>query len=207
MLRILTACAMVLVVASTGVLAGDMRATTEDGKRVILKSDGTWVFEKQTAEPAPGGDLSKPIDATAVLRSKKGFCEVWYIPSKWKPVASQNPAAEYEMSHANGDGYAMLITERITMPLDSLKRVAVENAKSVAPDVQVLSDDRIVVNGANVMAMRMEGTLQGIKFTYYGYYWAGKEGTIQFLTYTGQSLFDEYRSDFTQLLNGLVITK
>jgi hypothetical protein len=52
----------------------------------------------------------------------------------------------------------------------------------------------------------MKGTYQGIDVVYYGYYVSGKWGSLQALTFTGESLFDEYRDDFTEFLNGLVIT-
>jgi hypothetical protein len=53
--------------------------------------------------------------------------------------------------------------------------------------------------------MVMKGTIEGIQFVYYGYYYAGKAGTIQLLTYTSQNLFAEYKSEMTELLNGLTI--
>jgi len=54
---------------------------------------------------------------------------------------------------------------------------------------------------------KIEGTIQSIPFKYYGYYWSGKSGTVQFLTYTAQNLFDEALPDFSELLNGFVVTK
>jgi hypothetical protein len=52
--------------------------------------------------------------------------------------------------------------------------------------------------------MQMVGTIQGMRFTYYGYYFSNSNGTIQLLTYTGESLFDYYIEDIELFLNGFV---
>jgi len=61
------------------------------------------------------------------------------------------------------------------------------------------------VNGAEVLMLRLEGTIQGIAFTYFGYYFGGPAGSVQVVTYTGQNLFKEFRPDFEDLLNGLKV--
>lgn len=53
--------------------------------------------------------------------------------------------------------------------------------------------------------MKFEGTVRGISLTYYGYYYGGKQGAIQLLSFTGRDLFQKYEKDLTDLLNGLEI--
>jgi hypothetical protein len=53
----------------------------------------------------------------------------------------------------------------------------------------------------------MDGTMKGIKFTYFGYYYSNAEGTVQFITYTSQNLLDKYKESIEELLNGLVEIK
>jgi hypothetical protein len=53
--------------------------------------------------------------------------------------------------------------------------------------------------------MKLEGTIEGVQFVYYSYYYAGKAGTVQLLTYTSQNLFSEFEPEMTEFLNGLVI--
>lgn len=52
--------------------------------------------------------------------------------------------------------------------------------------------------------MQMSGTIRGMRFTYYGYYYSNSNGTIQLLTYTGENLFPNYLNDIEEFLNGLV---
>ncbi len=188
--------------------AGEMEATTTDGQTVILHPDGTWSYQTESPPAAGSSDYNKPPQATKVLKSKKKFYELWYDPDTWSTKGGpDNPEAEFGLVHQTGDAYAMIIAERLTMPLDTLKRVALENAQSVAPDAKIVNEEKRTVNGVNVLHMQIEGTIDGIPFTYYGYYWTGKAGALQVITFTGQSLFREYQDDFVNLLNGLIITK
>ena len=80
-------------------------------------------------------------------------------------------------------------------------------ARNAAPDAQIVSQETRRVNGRDVMVLQIRGTLQAIRFVYLGYYYAGPEGTIQLLTYTAANLFDEYKPQFEQLLDGLTINQ
>lgn len=62
-----------------------------------------------------------------------------------------------------------------------------------------------VVNGIETLCLQIEGTITKIPITQYGYYYGGKEGTIQVITFTRQNLFSIYREEFTNFLNGLVV--
>lgn len=53
--------------------------------------------------------------------------------------------------------------------------------------------------------LQMAGTLSGIRFTYFGYYYSSPNGTVQLITYTSSNLFKEYADDLEDFLNGFVI--
>ena len=97
----------------------------------------------------------------------------------------------------------MVISEKLEIPLESFKSIALENAKSVAPDIKIVKEEYRTVNGLKVLCLQMNGTMQGIKASYYGYYFSNTNGTVQFLTYTSQNLLDSYRPEIENLLNGL----
>jgi hypothetical protein len=201
--------AIVLVCAGNAVSSGIVNAVSEDGKPVILKPDGTWTFDgTSTVKTNSGGKgFGRPAASTKVVKSKKGFYEIWYDPAKWTPTSPINPEAELEFRHSSGDAYGMAIAERVTMPISTLMEHAIKNAKHAAPDLRVVKEGERTVNGAEVNWMKMNGTIEGIRFTYYGYYWTGGSGSLQVVMYTGQNLFKEFKKDFDSFLNGLVITK
>ena len=189
--------------------AADVEATTADGRTVTLSDDGTWSFKEVVSSAAmPGAVVMKAKSATKSIKSKKGFFELWYDPKKWttKEGAEGTPT-EFVVIRKDGDAYGMAIVERIGVPMDQLAAIALNNAKSQAPDARIVMQEERTVNGKKVVALQIEGTIQGIAFKYYGYYWSGKSGTVQFLTYTSQNLFEDAVADFTELLSGFVITQ
>ena len=101
----------------------------------------------------------------------------------------------------------MAITEQITVPMSSLKNIALINGRNAAPDIKVTKEEYRSVNGQQVLMLQLTGTIQGIKFVYFGYYFSGENGTVQLLSYTSQSLFNKYEADMEKFLNGLVMIK
>ncbi len=100
--------------------------------------------------------------------------------------------------------YAMLISEKLTIPIESLKNIVLENAREATPDIKIVHQEYRNVNGIQVLMLQMQGTIQGIQFTYFGYYYSNEQGTIQLLTYTGANMFQEYKNEIEKFLNGLV---
>ena len=49
--------------------------------------------------------------------------------------------------------------------------------------------------------MQMDGTIQGIKFSYFGYYYSDKSGSTQLLVYTASNLADKYKIEIENFLN------
>ncbi len=181
-------------------------ATTTDGRTVILNDDGSWRYK--SADPISDSlSRNRPAGSYRIIKSNKGFVNVRYDPNKW--VFKRLPAgstSEFTFKHVKGDGYAIAIIERISVPIENLKRIALNNAKNAAPNARITHERMRTVNGKEILEMGIRGTIQGIPFQYVGYYWSGKSGSIQLIAYTAQNLFSEYKADFKKLLNGLMIS-
>lgn len=188
-----------------------IKAVTSSGEEVILSNDGTWKYVKADAGSATAiatnpALFSQGKDATFPVKSAVVNASVYLNPKKWSfKKGEADAAAEFTFELKKKDAYAMVITERIEMTIEALRNVALENAKNAAPDARIVSEEYRTVNGTKILCMQMEGTASGIKFTYYGYYYAGSAGVLQLLTYTSQNLFEEYRPELQEFLNGLVI--
>lgn len=182
-----------------------IRATTDDGRKVLLYGDNTWKFAGQQTPPiTQGGTFTRPASATRVVDIQPGASQLHYDPSRWTQETSTD-RTRMTFQHSNGDGYALVIRERLQMTLPALKDIALANAIQAAPDARVIREDTRIVNGTKVLCLLIEGTTSGIAFTYYGYYYSGKSGIVQLVTYTGQNLFEEYRGDFENFLNGFEV--
>lgn len=186
------------------------KAITDTGEEVVLYEDGTWEYAGATELPEKEIPVNpKPFvksgKSSFLLKSSKTNLGVWIDPKKWTyKKAENNEDAEYELNLKGGDLYGMIITEKIEIPLKALKQAAFNNAKQAAPDIKIVHEEMRKVNGTDVLFMQMEGTLQDMKFIYFGYYFSNSKGAVQFLTYTTKNLEGEYKASAEELLNGLV---
>jgi hypothetical protein len=186
--------------------AQDIRARTENGREVILKSNGTWIFVDAVKSSPDSGSFQKSEKSTKVFTAKGGKVSVWFDPSKWTQTESDKTGRTL-FRHVDGDVYALLLYERIGMTLEAIKAIALKNAKEAAPDAKVIYEEKRKVNGKEILCMRIAGAMEGINFIYNAYYYADKAGTIQLLTYTSENLFQEYEPAMTEFLNGLVVAE
>ena len=191
--------------------SSQITAVTNNGDQVILYNDGTWKYTDKTESENNKIDTNKTVftkskDASFLLKSNICNVGINLNPKKWSfKKATTNADAEYSLQLKEKDAYGMLIAERIEVPLETLKSVALENAKNVAPDMKIVKEEYRVVNGTTVLCMQMDGTTKGIKFSYLGYYFSSEKGSVQFVTFTSQSLLKEYKQDLEDLLNGFVV--
>ena len=203
-------CLSLIFISSFTILSAQEKAVTETGEEVILHTDGTWSYLDSEFEfkeiPVNKKSFKKSDNASFLLKSSRVNLGFWLDPKKWSfKKAANNEDAEYELQLKNGDLYGMIITEKVEIPLETLKDIAIENGRAVAPDLKIVKEEYRNVNGTKVLLIQMNGSTQGIKFSYYGYYYSNSNGTIQFVTYTSQNLLDSYVNDCEELLNGIVV--
>ncbi|MFC4636177.1 hypothetical protein ACFO3O_19880 [Dokdonia ponticola] len=187
------------------------KAVTEVGDEVLLFDNGTWRYADNRASetsnevPTNPERFVKDPEATFLLKSTKVDIGVWLDPTEWSfQKAQDNPEAEYELQLKGEDLYGMIIAEKLEIPIENLRDIALENGREAAPDLSVIQEEYRIVNGQKVLFLQLNGTLQGIKFTYYGYYYSSPSGTVQFITYTSQGLLNSYIEDCEKILNGFV---
>jgi hypothetical protein len=201
----------ILFVFSIQLTHSQINAITESGDEVILHEDGTWSYLNDSILKENNISLNekeylKEKKSTFLVKSKKTNTGIWINPKEWKFTKSiNNEDAEFQFQKKDEDLYAILISEKIEIPVESLMDIAVDNARSAAPDIKVTHKEYRSVNGIQVLMMQMSGTVQGIKITYFGYYFSSPGGTIQLLSFTGESLFDDYFSDIEKFMNGFIV--
>lgn len=185
-------------------------AVTETGEQVILFKDGTWKYqneEKQTETEIPTNSIAfkKEAESTFLLKSNKVNVGFWINPKMWTfKKGNEKDAAEYKLQLKAGDLYGMIISEKVEIPLETLKSIALNNGRKAAPDLKITKEEYRIVNGLKVLLLQMNGTMEGIKFSYYGYYFSNTNGTVQFVTYTSTNLIASYLPKIEVLLNGIV---
>jgi hypothetical protein len=192
---------------------GQIKAVTSNGDEVILNDDKTWKYVDVALQNQDIFDtnkliFSKPTDATFVVKSKVINCGVYLDPKKWSFVKSKSGEdSEYEFTLKGKDGYALTIAEKSEIPLETLGIIAFDNAKEIAPDMAIVRKEYRNVNGNTVLSIHMRGTTKGMKITYFAYYFSSPKGAVQLLTYCTSNLFEGYKNEFEELLNGFVLMK
>ncbi|MCB0410565.1 MAG: hypothetical protein KDD29_10125 [Flavobacteriales bacterium] len=187
-----------------------VNALTEYGEEIILYENGTWKYKNRELEEVEiktnSKSFKKSKESTFLIKSNRFNIGFYINPEDWTfKKSTTNEDAEYTLNYKDGDLYAMIITEKIEIPILTLQGIALDNARKVAPDIEIVKQEYRMVNDLKVLFMQMDGTMKGVKFTYYGYYYSNEQGTVQFVTFTSQNLLPEYRSLCDDLLNGMVI--
>lgn len=201
---------IISILLATTVYAGQ-KAITDTGDEVILNSDGTWKYANNSKSTereikTNKAKFKKPSSSSFLLKSTKNNSAYWINTNKWSfKKGTSNSDAEYEFQLKDQDLYGMVIAEGVQIPVESLTDIALTNAKSVAPDIEITKKEYRYVNGNKVIYMEMSGTMQGIKLTYFGHYYSDAAGSTQLLAYTGTNLANKYKAEISGFLNGLVV--
>lgn len=197
-----------LLVLSCNLFA-EIGAVTETGDEVVLFEDGTWIYRdeklRQKQEIVLNDIIfSKSDESTFLVKSNRLNIGVWIDPKKWSFSKTDTAdASEFSFKLKDEDLYGMLISEKIEIPLETLKDVAIHNAESVSTYFRVSKQEYRNVNGIQVLMLEMIATIENIDFVYYGYYFSNSNGSVQLLTYTSNNLKDNYLTDIEALLNGI----
>lgn len=198
---------IVVLFVSSALNAG-VKAVTDEGDIVFLHPNGTWEYENRQADKdveiaTNKATFTKSSGLTFQLRSKKTDVAAWINPKSWTfKKATSNNEAEYELQMKGEDLYGVMISEGIEIDPKVLIQIAFDNAKAAAQNMKIIKQEYRSVNGENVIYMEMQGTIQGIELTYFGYYFSNAKGTTQLLAYTATNLTKKYRNEIDTFLNG-----
>ncbi len=201
---------VLLILFSTTFSHAQINAITDTGDEVVLYDDGTWTYKdgaapERTPIPVNEEKFEKDNNASFLIKSSKIDVGLYMDPKSWTfRKGTEDDAYEFQFQKKKDDLYAMMITEKLEIPIESLQNIAIDNARAAAPDLKVTKEEYRTVNGLQVLMMQMTGTIQGMRFTYCGYYYSNEGGAVQLLTYTGEKLFDDYYPEIEKFLNGFV---
>lgn len=182
-----------------------IRATTDDGKRVELLPDGTWKYEAADKPSSPAGATRrKEPAATTNVRVPFGDAVFWINDARWKEQSRDGGRVVF--GGADGKTFGLLVSEGLGgVPTSSMKAVALANARKLDPDARVVVEERRVVNGREVLYLEMDVTGQGIPFRFAGYYHGGAKSNLQVVGYTVRGEFEAARTALEEFIDGVEI--
>lgn len=204
-------------------LNGQETAITSKGDTVLLYSDGTWNYlNGDLLEDAEGqqeildmeipyhqSHYKTPASAQDSITGKNKSFAIHFNSNLWEQIPAKeiNESAEVVLKYKPGFAWLMVIYEEPEIELKHLVQIALDNAKSVATEMQIDEVEYRTVNDSTLIFMQLSGEINGMKVTYYSYYYSNPFGSVQVITFTGQKQFPEYKADMQDLLNGFQILK
>ena len=189
------------------------KAITDNGDEVILYENHTWKYtddfkRQESIIKSNGASFTKNKEATFLLKSNNIPMGFWLDPKVWSfEKAKSNLSGEYELQQKNASIQAVIITEKVYLPIETLRTVVVTNARQVAADYEVVKEEFRMVNGLKVLYIQSQGTVSDMKFMFYGYYYTDSATTLQYLCtgFAANELQDQKAAE--DLMNGLILVR
>lgn len=199
------AAAVYASVATAQAAPREVRAMTEDGRRVILSANGTWRLDPSTSGmPSPDPQrlsLGSPYQ-TSVKRFKVGFdTSTWVLV----PPRDGEDINKRQFRHKSLPLHAMVIADEIPASNTALHNLILLNAKSAGATPTVVLDEERDQSGQRVGHLRFAASFQGLDYMFATYYFGDADGNIQVTCFTAQAVFFKYQTTCQQFLSGLSI--
>lgn len=188
-------------------------AITDKGDEVILYNNGTWkpVIDLSTPEKPITTNpekFSRGKDAVFLLKSNRIHLGFWLDPKKWNfGKATSNEDAEYQLQLKDESLQALIISEKIHIPIETLRNIVIKNAQKVSPDYHLVFEEFRIVNGLKLLYIQAEGTISDMPINFYGYYYTDSVSTLQFVTMSFNNSKSNDKKIAEELLNGLVLNE
>ena len=196
-----------------------VRATTEDGRAILVYGDGTWRLDRR---PPPAAevvelDLSAgppppaPSPSSArTLTSASGTYALTYDPTAWsRPRNRVNEEAEFELSLPFSGGYALSIYEAFPSTNKQVRDFVLTNAElGTGNPVMLLSERPFRVPGGEGIQLEFEGVAEnGVEFVFITSVFGTDEGALQVTTFTSTSAAERHRATMLRFHDGIRLLK
>ena len=179
---------------------------------IVLVFSGPMTSPLFAADEAKESEPSKELKKFKKPKSSKKLIEtniknfkVWINKREWKNKITDDPK-KINLIYKDEGAHAILIAEKVQIPAKALRKVVLNSMEASATDVEVLSAENRLVNGVEVLFLKTRVEMNLIRYIFVGYYYTGEAGTFQVMTLTEQDLFDHYKTQLMDFLNGIDIS-
>lgn len=162
------------------------------------------------AVPAGAAELqrfSRPDSASEVVQADALPFQLWYDPAKWDVTSQQSGYAMFaRVVHRDGDVAGAFTYQDGLVSEDAVRERVRQEIAAIFASHEFQGFEPRRVNGQRVLFMRASGTTRGEKdLVVRGYYWIGPEGVADYGVMVEREVFERYRGDILDMLNGLRI--
>jgi len=148
---------------------------------------------------------NREIVPTPGMLSITPSTSVMYDHKKWKQDLSSEDDS-YTFSYLTDDVSAVVISNRLPIPLDIVPGFVLAGFQTADPTATILSKEKRSVNGTEMWFIKMDGHVDNVPLTYWGYFYTSKDGMVGAITISRKTASSEYEKDRMEFLNGLRIS-
>lgn len=183
---------------------------------LLTSSVAGALYADTATEEKPGIGMKEATKPVVIQKDAKATQEIkgkiipyclWIDPQKWDVLEKNlNPIAEYSLSFKNGEVFAMVLPEKEKVPIAMIPDIIIQGAEANGvKNAKVVEQETQTVNGVEVLHLKWTGEIQDMKFIYIYNIYSGDKGTIQFVAYTLEDLYNKYSDEINTFLNGFCI--
>ncbi|OAV45200.1 hypothetical protein [Lewinella sp. 4G2] len=218
---LLLAIALLLPIIS---VSAQTLAVTEYGDTIFVYDNGTWSYdmldempEQETVFDYLNQELdiveieapfTTPAKAQKVLTAPNDMFDVKYDASVWKrvPPATLNEDATFAIQGKERDIWCVVIAEETEISKDKLLLIAKNTLdESSGKKSEILSVEARNVNGTDLLRGVLKADLNGLVIVFDSYYYSNDAGSVQFVTWTTETVWKRNQEMIHDLLNGFVV--
>jgi hypothetical protein len=179
--------------------AADIRAVTEDGRAVVLSTNGRWKYDQTQISSSK---KSPPY----IYQSRMKIAKVMIDPVAWvpaTPVAANEPSFRKVFTHRTKPIVGMVIADETPSSNSGLKAAIIANARNAGAEPVLVSESTKELGGKTVGSIRYSALLNGTEFFYSTDYFANQDGNVQITCLSSKIHFEKYESDCAMFIGSL----
>ncbi|MFK5879363.1 MAG: hypothetical protein QM478_07690 [Flavobacteriaceae bacterium] len=147
-------------------------------------------------------------DSIYLLEIKNTSIGVLIDLNKWSIQYPNNNNVEFNFSNIKDSNInGTLITEKINLNTLKLPNIVLKKIKNSFSDAKIIKKNFVVINGLEIISIKIKATIENEKYIYYGYLYSNGKDSVQLITYLPENLFNKNKKDLDDFLKGLVEVK
>ncbi|HVG22791.1 MAG TPA: hypothetical protein VND45_01445 [Thermoanaerobaculia bacterium] len=195
-----------------GVLLMHTRGTSPNGpveyRGVYWAGAGQAIQLVATTTKEADADVKELLDGLTIRVEKpeqRAFT-VDYSPLTWRVLDDGSKDGTMLFAHKAGDLQAIATAVRSAAAPPTIRAWVLEQAKALAPDAKIVSEEPKTLDGRKITMMRLEGkTTDRVDVVMLGYFYSGNGAYVEVVTFTPRARFAQRQADMLELLDSLRI--
>ncbi len=150
---------------------------------------------------------AREVEAAARWRElAAGPFRLRYDATRWyRDPADQEPGI-FNLLRADQRAEAQFIAEDTPLDGGNIEKAVLDTARAGAETIKVRRSGRKLRGALEMVELEFTARVGRVTYVNHGYFYSGREGTVQLRGWAGEKDYSDMREDITELLEGLSVT-